>query len=301
MSVWDLDSAGVATIAPQPVTGFHPSRMLATNYCGLSDTVISADRADNGEIKIANIATVDADLYFTNASQSLAVNVVLANEQTVSGIGIHHNLGYSGAFRARLYLAGVLVADITQDAHLPLYNWGDPPGWDMMEWEGHPLASDPKEIRRPYTSMWFTPVVADKLILDVSDTAAITINHLSLGAAWTPEVGHNWGSFVAPVKAAPVTETSSGASLITPEPGKNEIKIDFSWLEDQDIQQLKNMLLLSRQRGEPLYASLYPGLGGQREQQGMILAYPKSWSVPKYGQSGGSFSLKAIEIIAYSG
>lgn len=301
MSVWDIDSAGVATLATPPALSRHASRLLALNYCGLSDTTISADKADSGEIKISNVASVDPDLYFTTASTSLSITVNLAALQTVSAIAIHHDFSYSGSIRARLYNGATLVGDITQDAHLPLYNWGDPPGWDMMDWEGYPLASDPESIRRPYMTMWFSELLADKMVIDISDATAITINHLSLGLAWKPSVGHNWGGFVAPVDAAPVSETSSGASLITPEPGKNEIGITFDWLENQDIERIKNILQLSRQRGEPFYASLYPGLGGQKEQQGMILAFPRSWSVPQYGKAAGSFSIRAVEIMAYSG
>jgi len=296
MSVWNLDSAGVATPAEST-----RSQMLPVNYCALADTTVTADQADSGEIKIANIASADADLYFNTSSTSLSVNVAFANEQTVSGIGLHHDLSYAGEVRARLYLAGVLVADITQDAHLPLYSWGDAPGWDMMDWEGYPLASDPESIRRPYMQMWFDTVIADSMVLDISDASAITINHLSLGLAWAPGVNHSWGSFVAPVKAAKVLQTTSGASLITPEPGKNEVGIQFEWLTDGEIQRLNNILLLLRQRGEPIYISLYPGRGGQREQQGMILIYPTSWTDPKYGKSGGIFSMKGIEINAYTG
>ncbi|MFW2441129.1 MAG: hypothetical protein ACN4GR_17360 [Arenicellales bacterium] len=301
MSVWDIDSSGNATIADTPAFGYHSSRMLPVNYCALDGTTISADRPDNGNIKISNIASADPDLYFNNPSHSLSITVALAALQTVSAIGMHHDLGYSGEIRARLYRGTTLVADIIQAAHLPLYDWGEAPGWDMMEWEGYPLASDPEAIRRPYTTMWFSEVIADKLVLDISDTAAITINHVSVGLAWTPEVGHNWGDYIAPAEAAPVSKTSSGASLITPEPGENKLFIKYDRLADNDIHRLRNILLLSRQRGEPLYASLYPGRGGQREQQGMVLFYPESWDEPRYGRARGSFSVRGVEIMAYSG
>jgi len=60
---------------------------------------------------------------------------------------------------------------------------------------------------------------------------------------------------------------------------------------------INNILRVARRDNHPIYFNAYPSWGRQTEQQGVVLAYPISWTPPAERTNNmGEFELIAREV-----
>ena len=296
MSIYDPDTA-------QPVTNFGRlqfgiGRFIPHNLLRIPGAVVTASEADHGDHKIANVTHSDPDLVFNSLANTLTMTAVLPDIQPVDGIGALHSMGYGGSITISLYLEDVLQITLTRPAQRPLYAWGSAPGWRGMTWGGGPLPTDPANVTWPIADTWLSkPVVCDKIVVKFTDSANVVVSYLTVGRAFVPETNFNRLPQFAPVDPVNYTDTPGGGTIIDAGNSKRTINLTWSHLNTTEVVDMINILSKIKNQGTPILISLFPGRGGQIEQQGVALCHPVSWSPPVEGRGDAPFTLTLREVL----
>jgi len=280
-------------------------RMATLNWLDVTGATLASDSADYGDYNVANLLDGDPDLVYRTPQgvTSLTLTGTLDRSRAVDVAALcAHNLTIKATVQIKYYKGTTLLLDVTNKAHRPLYSFGSYPGFGQMAFGGYPIPGDDTDPLWPYADNWQDAAfIADKIEAIVSDSTNpdgyIEIGYLMVSRSFKPGVNFNWGSGMGFDLKPNAVSTPSGATLVKYDRPKRTSETNWGWLNEAEVDRLYQIFLQVQLRNSPVLWTGYPGLGGAKESQNVVLSYLVGLSSPvseNAAKRRGSIKLQEI-------
>lgn len=280
-------------------------RMATLNWLDVTGATLVSDSADYGDYEVANLLDGDPDLVYRTpqGTTSLVLTGTLDRTRAVDVAALcAHNLTIKATVQIQYYKGTTLLLDVTSKAHRPLYSFGSYPGFGQMAFGGYPIPGDDTEPLLPYADKWQdVAYMADNFKITVSDSTNaagyIEIGYLMVSRSFKPNVNFNWGPGMDFDLKPNAVDTPAGATLVKYDRPKRTSETDWGHLKEAEVDRLFQVFIQIQKRNSPILWTGYPGNGGAKESQNVVLAYLVGLVAPyslNAAKRRGSIKLKEI-------